>query len=127
MRSLLMSLLVLGVPLVTVTYRDRVRQITEAIDRCRMRAGLSEKYCAACVEIDESQWTKQRALGGILGRLVALPREFWREFLPALGQIVGVPVVLQTDDERLEGIVRRAIKAELHQETGCASPRSSVA
>lgn len=109
-----LTVLLLGVPLLVTSYADRARAVRMALERAQMRAGLSDKCCAATVELDQSQWTKQRSLGGILGRLVALPCEFWREFLPALGQIVGVPVVCESADDRLERVVRRAIKAELH-------------
>ena len=106
-----LTLAILGIPLLATTYADRARAVRSALERAQMRAGLSDKYCAAVTELDQSQWTKQRNLGGIVGRLVALPTEFWAEFLPALAQIVGIG---ESDDDRLERVVRRAIKAELH-------------
>jgi len=106
-----------------VSYSDRVQRLREALDRSRLRAGLGEKTAAHLMEMDPAHWTKHRAMGGVLGRLIALPTEFWREFLPALGQIVNVPVTVGTDDDRLEQVVRRAVKAELR----CESDKCSAA
>lgn len=112
--------LLFGVPILATSFSERVREVRQAMEQAQMRAGLSDKTCAALTELDQSHWTKQRTLGGIVGRLVALPKEFWVEFLPSLSQIVGVPIRIDTDDDRLERVVRRALKAELHakQESG---------
>jgi hypothetical protein len=85
--------LVFGVPLIGTTFEAKARAVRTAMERAQMRADLSDKECAACCELDQSQWTKQRSLGGIVGRLVALPVEFWEEFIPQLAQIVGVRTV----------------------------------
>lgn len=111
--------LCLGVPLVATTYSGKARAIVQAIEDSQKDARLTDKACSCAAEVDQSQWTKQRRIGGILGRLVALPREFWIEFLPRLGSVVGVPVTVTTesDDERIKriaSIVFHAMKAELH-------------
>ncbi len=117
--------LALGVPLYAVSYRERVTAVRQALARAQALAELKDEACAAHAELDRSQWTKQRALGGILGRLVSLPTVFWREFLPALGQIVGVPVVLASDADDVR-VLRRYIKAVIDEDK-CASDVSSVA
>ncbi len=119
--------LVFGIPLCAVSYRERVTAIRQALARAQAVAGLKDEACAATVELDRSQWTKQRSLGGVLGRLIALPVEFWREFLPALGQIVGVPVVCESAEDRLERVVFRAMKAALHEEKDATCEESLAA
>lgn len=119
--------LIYAVPLAAVAFHARVQAVRDAIEHARLVAGLSEKACACLSEVDQSQWTKQRALGGILGRLVALPREFWIEFLPRLGAIVGVPVVVETEEALVERVVRKVMKATLRQDQPCESAHSSAA
>ena len=128
MPSLLSLQLLTGcVAISAVSYRAKVDRVTEAIDKARVRTGIGDTTAAYLMEMDPSQWTKCRAMGGVLGRLIALPAEFWREFLPALGQIVNVPVHAGGDDERLESVVRRALKAELRCHDASESDTSSAA
>lgn len=117
--------LVFGIPLYAVSYRDRVTALRQALARAQALAQLKDEACAAWAEVDRSHWTKQRSLGGILGRLVALPVAFWREFLPALGQIVGVPVVLASDADDVRAL-RRYINAVLDERTKCDTGSSAA-
>jgi hypothetical protein len=63
--------------------------IGEAIDLALRRAGISHKQACAFMNLDQSQWSKQ--LKGqdnhqvSFQRLKLLPRSFWNEFMPLLG------------------------------------------
>jgi hypothetical protein len=102
-------LAVFGIPLYAVGYSDRVRSLGDAIDSSLTRAVLSHKAAACIAEIDEAQWTRLRRLLGLLGRLVSLPPAFWIELLPRLGQIVGVSVRIESDDDRHKRLTREAL------------------
>jgi hypothetical protein len=113
------------VALSAVTYGDRIQRLRAAIEKALRIAGLSDEAAAITMEMDPSHWSKQRPTGGVTGRLVALPPEFWRELFPELGQIVNVPVRVGPPEpdriaqvlDRLDQIERRVLKAELRCES----------
>jgi hypothetical protein len=70
--------------------------LAEAIDLAIKRAGLTHKQACAYMDLDQSQWSKQ--LKGqdnhqvSFQRLVRLPRAFWNEFLPLIGEPLDICV-----------------------------------
>jgi hypothetical protein len=73
--------------------------VNTAISLALSRAGLSHKQACAHMELDPSLWARQ--LQGkdnahvSFQRLRLLPRSFWREFLPLLGDPMQMTVTHQ--------------------------------
>lgn len=88
--------------------------IRTAIRRTKFEdgSGLSEKQAAIAMGLDAGLWSKQ--LSGREGdhiwldRLVLLPVEFWREFLPLLADPLGMSV---DSEDREEAALARALEA----------------
>jgi hypothetical protein len=73
--------------------------VASAITKALSAAGLTSADACAYMDLDKSQWSKQ--LKGqdnhqvSFQRLLRLPRSFWREFLPLLGDPMQITMTTQ--------------------------------
>jgi hypothetical protein len=90
-----------------------------AISQALSRAGLNNKQACAWMEIDPGLWSRQLQGDGHVSfqRLLKLPIIFWTEFIPLLGEPIGLSVSAEDPADRamlqaavaVEQLVRSAV------------------